>query len=108
MARLRLRLPGTEGTDGNVQGSLRDHPPDVDRGLSDLQGEVLHDRPPHQRAERRPEAAPTAVDRRDGRTSHPPTSRANSCRPQPGRGTRPHPGPTPRAGRTTPSRPPPP
>src|SRR2546429_9871275 len=72
MARLRLWLPRAEGTDGNVQGGLRDHPPDVDRGRPKLQGEVLHNRPAHQRAQRRPEAAPTALDRRGPGGGSPP------------------------------------
>src|SRR2546429_9500415 len=107
MARLRLWLPRAEGTDGNVQGGLRDHPPDVDRGRPKLQGEVLHDRPAHQRAQRRPEAAPTALDRRgpgEGRTQ---TRGPNSGWPQPWRGPRPPP-PQPPRGPATPHPPPPP
>src|ERR1700737_3752572 len=76
MARLRLRLPGAERADGNVQRGLRDYPPDVERGLSDLQGEVLHDRPADQRAEGRPEATPSSVDRWVRRADHAQTRRA--------------------------------
>ena len=54
----------------------RDHPQDVDRGLSDFDGQVLHDRRSDQRAEGRAKTAPAALDRRRRRAGDPEAGRA--------------------------------